>query len=109
MARAAVRTCDTSPVVGRVREVRWSLDEARGPGQARQAWLSLGGRLTLGHHARRSPEEVELGPGGPLEQPEVARARRTLARLIARRAAPRARRALELVGELALRLIVEPG
>ena len=29
VARAAVRTCDTSPVVG-----RWSLDEARGPGQA---------------------------------------------------------------------------
>jgi hypothetical protein len=34
VARAAVRTCDTSPVVGRVREVRWSLHEARGPGQA---------------------------------------------------------------------------
>eukprot|EP00964_Phaeocystis_antarctica_P029576 scaffold16675_cov58-Phaeocystis_antarctica.AAC.4 len=31
-----------------------------------------------------------------------------LARLVARRAAPRARRALELVGELALCLVVEP-
>lgn len=68
-----------------MREVRWSLGGGRGPGQARQAWLSLGGRLTLGARmARRSPEELELGEevGGPLEQPEEARARRTLARLL---------------------------
>ena len=66
-----------------MREVRWSLEGGRGPGQARQAWLRSDGRLTLGaRRARRSPEEVELGPGGPLEQPEEARARRTPARLL---------------------------
>ena len=88
---AAVGPCGGADVrhlarsTSRARE-RGALEPGRGPRARpgdRQAWLSLGGRLTLGHHARRSPEEAELGPGGPpAQQSEVARARRTLARLL---------------------------